>query len=83
MAQGAPVVTSAGTATEEVAGDAALLVDPVDTDAIAGAIDERRAIPSSPSRSATAGRARAAVYTWERSGRTRWPAVYAEAAGAP
>ena len=35
MAHGAPVVTSAGSATEEVAGAAALLVDPLDTDAIA------------------------------------------------
>ena len=32
-------VTSAGTATEEVAGDAALLVDPLDVDAIAAAIE--------------------------------------------
>ena len=30
MSVGAPVVTSAGTATEDVAGDAALLVDPHD-----------------------------------------------------
>ena len=47
MAQGAPVVTSAGTATAEVAGEAAVLVDPLDADAIAGAIervlDDRRA----------------------------------------
>ena len=36
MVQGAPVVTSAGTSTEEVAGGAAVLVDPFDVDSIAG-----------------------------------------------
>ena len=35
MVQGAAVVTSATTSTAEVAGDAALLVDPLDVDAIA------------------------------------------------
>jgi glycosyltransferase involved in cell wall biosynthesis len=40
MAQGAPVVTSRGTATEETAGGAAVLVDPFDTDDIARGIDE-------------------------------------------
>ena len=52
-----PVVTSAGTSTEEVAGGAAVLVDPFDVDAIAAGIDEaqRRA-----DELAVAGRARAA-----------------------
>ena len=35
MAQGTPVVTSRGTSTEEVAGGAAVLVDPLDVDDIA------------------------------------------------
>ena len=39
MAQGTPVVTSEGTSTEEVAGDAAALVDPRDVDAIKSAIE--------------------------------------------
>lgn len=38
MAQGTPVVTSAGTATAEAAGEAALLVDPLDADALAAAV---------------------------------------------
>jgi O-antigen biosynthesis alpha-1,3-mannosyltransferase len=39
LAQGAPVVTSAGTATEElVTGGAGVAVDPYDPDAIAGAV---------------------------------------------
>jgi glycosyltransferase involved in cell wall biosynthesis len=40
MAQGTPVVTSRGTATEETAGDAAVLVDPLDPADIARGIDE-------------------------------------------
>ena len=40
MASGVPVVTSAGGATEEVAGGAAVLVDPLDADAIASGIAE-------------------------------------------
>ena len=40
MACGAPVVTSAGGATEEVAGGAAVLVDPLDPAAIAAGIED-------------------------------------------
>ena len=40
MASGVPVVTSRGGATEEVAGGAAVLVDPRDTEAIAAGIAE-------------------------------------------
>jgi len=42
MAQGTPVVTSRGTATEETAGSAAVLVDPFDHVDIARGIDEAR-----------------------------------------
>lgn len=38
MTLGIPVMTSAGGATAEVAGDAALLIDPLDVDAMAAAI---------------------------------------------
>jgi glycosyltransferase involved in cell wall biosynthesis len=40
MAQGTPVVTSMGTATEETAGNAAVLVDPRDPADIARGIDD-------------------------------------------
>ena len=40
MAHGAPVVTSRGTSTEEVAGGAAVLVDPLDVTSIASGIRE-------------------------------------------
>ncbi|MGH2806437.1 MAG: glycosyltransferase family 4 protein [Actinomycetota bacterium] len=66
MAQGAPVVTSTGTSTEEIAGDAALLVDPKDPAAIADAI--RRLLSDEPlaRKLSDAGRARAAEFTWDR-----------------
>ena len=38
MAQGVPVVTSKGTSTEEVAGGAAQLVDPLDIESIADGV---------------------------------------------
>jgi glycosyltransferase involved in cell wall biosynthesis len=66
MAQGAPVVTSLGTSTEEIAGDAALLVDPSDAGAIADAI--RRVLDDEPlaRKLSESGRTRAAEFTWAR-----------------
>jgi glycosyltransferase involved in cell wall biosynthesis len=62
MAQGTPVVTSRGSATEEVAGGAAVLVDPLDVEAIADgirlALDDR-------GRWAQAACDRAATATWQ------------------
>jgi glycosyltransferase involved in cell wall biosynthesis len=66
MAQGAPVVTSRGTATEEVAGDAAVLVDPTSVDAIAAGLDRVLSDPDGAAELGARGRARAATYTWER-----------------
>ena len=63
MAQGAPVLTSKGTATEEVAGDAAVLVDPLDEDAIADALAD---LVADPGDLGARARARAATFTWER-----------------
>ena len=62
MAQGTPVVTSRGTSTEEVAGGAAVLVDPFDEESIAEGLrlaDERR------NELATLGRSRAGAMTWQ------------------
>ncbi len=80
MAQGAPVVTSLGTATEEVAGDAALLVDPTDVGAIAAAISRILEDPVLAQRLRESGRSRAASYTWERTAE-QMAGVYAEASG--
>ena len=66
MAQGAAVVTSSTTSTAEVAGDAALLVDPLDVDAIAGALQRLLDDPDLVARLGGAARARAGEYTWVR-----------------
>lgn len=80
MAHGAPVVTSAGTATSEVGGDVALLVDPDDHEAIGEAllrIIGDRALASDLGRR---GRARAAGFTWDAVAEAT-VAVYREVAG--
>ena len=62
MACGTPVVTSRGGATAEVAGDAAVLVDPLDVESIAAGLREaieRRADLHE------LGLARARAYTWD------------------
>jgi len=61
MASGTPVVTSAGGATEEIAGGAAVLVDPLDIDAIATGIDEAA---GRRDELRALGLARAETYTW-------------------
>jgi glycosyltransferase involved in cell wall biosynthesis len=63
MACGAPVVTSRGSATEEVAEGAAVLVDPADPASIAAGLEEaigRR------EELAQLGRERAAHFSWDR-----------------
>jgi len=66
MVQGAAVVTSSTTSTAEVAGDAALLVDPFDVDAIAGALRRLLDDPDLVARLGTAARQQAATFTWTR-----------------
>jgi glycosyltransferase involved in cell wall biosynthesis len=66
MAQGAPVVTSTGTSTEEVAGSAAVVVDPTDVGAIADGIAGLLADPERARALGEAGRRRAAEFTWSR-----------------
>ena len=66
MAQGTPVVTSRGTATEEAAGGAAVLVDPMDPDDIARGITEARARREMLS---DQGVARAGHATWRETAR--------------
>ncbi len=63
MAHGTPVVTSLGTSTEEVAGGAAVLVDPTDVDGITYGIEQALA---DRDRLVAAGRIRAAELTWAR-----------------
>lgn len=64
MVQGTPVVTSAGTATADVAGEAAVLVDPADPDALAVALERVVGDGALRDRLAEAGRVRAAAFPW-------------------
>lgn len=79
MAHGAPVVTSSGTATAEVAGDDALLVDPDDHEAIAKALARLLDDPALADDLRSRGRARAATFTWDRTAELT-AAAYAEVA---
>jgi glycosyltransferase involved in cell wall biosynthesis len=66
MAAGAPVITSDRSSLPEVAGDAALLVDPTSVSSVAQAL---RVVLGSEDRRAqlrAAGLARAATFTWRR-----------------
>jgi glycosyltransferase involved in cell wall biosynthesis len=76
MACGTPVVTSRVSSLPEVAGeDAALLVDPLDVDAIAGVLDRLLGDGGLRARCRERGIERAATFTWERTARETW-AVY-------
>jgi glycosyltransferase involved in cell wall biosynthesis len=75
MACGTPVVTSAGGATEEVAGGAAVLVDPLDTAGIAAGIEEAIARREELRR---LGLERSHAFSWDESAR-RTLDVYREA----
>lgn len=69
MAAGAPVITSRRAAMPEIAGDAALLIDPLDPAAIAAAI--RRLVDDADLADAlrAKGRERAAAFSWQRTAR--------------
>lgn len=69
MAQGTPVVTSLGTSTEEIAGDAGSVVDPRDPGALAHEVERILGDDALAAKLSDAGRARAAEYTWERTAR--------------
>jgi glycosyltransferase involved in cell wall biosynthesis len=64
MAQGTVVITSRGTSTEELAGDAALLVDPKDTEDIRRAIERAFVDDGVAEAARRKGPARAAQFPW-------------------
>ena len=68
MASGTPVITSNVCSLPEVAGGAALLVDPYSCPAIAAALEAVLTQPCLARRLTAAGRANAARYSWERTG---------------
>jgi glycosyltransferase involved in cell wall biosynthesis len=66
MACGTPVLTAEASSLPEVAGDAALLVDPRDDEAIAEGLRSLLTDPALQASLSSAGIARAAAFTWER-----------------
>jgi glycosyltransferase involved in cell wall biosynthesis len=66
MAHGVPVVTSNRSALVEVAGDAALLVDPYSVDELESALNRLVQEPNLRVRLSDLGRARAKCYPWDR-----------------
>jgi glycosyltransferase involved in cell wall biosynthesis len=69
MAAGAPVIASARSSIPEVAGEAALLVDPEDEVALAGALERVASSPALRDELRRKGQARATRFTWERAAR--------------
>ena len=78
MACGTPVIASNRGAMAEVAGDAAVLVDPEDTAAIADAVSRLLEDASARESLAARGLERAAAFSWEAAAR-RTRAVFQEA----
>lgn len=72
MAAGVPVVTSNRSALPEVAGDAALVVDPFDTDSLAEALRKLTRDPDLRGQLAKRGMERAALFTWEKAVAETW-----------
>jgi glycosyltransferase involved in cell wall biosynthesis len=77
MARGVAVLTSDRSAMPEVAGDAALLVDPGNVDAIADGLVRLTTDPVLRDQLVTRGLERAKQFSWDRAVRETW-AVYRE-----
>jgi glycosyltransferase involved in cell wall biosynthesis len=80
MACGTPVVTSNISALPETAGDAALLVDPLDGEALAEAVGRVIEDPTVAEDLSRRGQKRAAGFTWAETARRTW-AIYEEVCG--
>jgi glycosyltransferase involved in cell wall biosynthesis len=72
MAAGIPVVTSNRAALPEVAGDAALVVDPEDTCALGGALCQLAASEDLRATLIERGYSRATLFSWEKAARETW-----------
>jgi alpha-1,3-rhamnosyl/mannosyltransferase len=72
LAAGVPVLTSNVSALPEVAGDAALLVDPRSPQEVHSALERLLLSPSLRSQLSDRGRVRAREFTWETCARKSW-----------
>jgi glycosyltransferase involved in cell wall biosynthesis len=75
MTMGTPVVTSRASALPEVAGDAAVLVDPESVDSIAEGIGRLLSDDALAGELREKGRTRAAEFTWTETARRYWEVV--------
>jgi len=75
MAAGTPVICSSTTSIPEVAGEAALLVDPLDPEAIANAMERLLADRTLQADLRDRGRRRAVTFSWERTTAAAWQAL--------
>jgi glycosyltransferase involved in cell wall biosynthesis len=69
MSYGTPVLTSNIASMPEVAGDAGVLVDPLDVDSIAGGLVRMLGDPALRARLSVNARAQSARFSWERAAR--------------
>jgi glycosyltransferase involved in cell wall biosynthesis len=74
MAAGLPVVTSNRSAMPEVAGDAALLIDPEDIEELASALSSLMQHEGLRTAWGRRGLARAKLFSWEKAARETWAA---------
>ncbi len=72
MATGVPVLTSNVSSLPEVAGDAAVLVDPMSTAEITSGMERLLTSPSLREELAAKGRTRAQRFSWDRSAKETW-----------
>jgi glycosyltransferase involved in cell wall biosynthesis len=83
MARSLPVACSGVSALPEVAGDAALLFDPLSTEAIAGAVAALLHDPALRARLVARGREQAARFSWDRTARDTVASYERTLAGRP
>jgi glycosyltransferase involved in cell wall biosynthesis len=75
FAAGTPVLTSRGTSTEEVAGDAALLIDPVSAESICMGMKLLLTNHALREKNIRQGRKRVSQYSWKQTARETWQAI--------
>jgi glycosyltransferase involved in cell wall biosynthesis len=80
MQCGVPVIVGDRTSLPEVVGDAGVLVDPFDVNALAAAIEKVVSEPALRARLSVLGLARAKLFDWRQTARQTL-AVYRKAAG--
>jgi glycosyltransferase involved in cell wall biosynthesis len=82
MAAGIPVITSNRSSLPEISGDAAMLIDPENTEQLAQTLCQVASNPKLRNELAERGRVHAQRFTWDKAARETW-AVYQELTSLP